>query len=92
MTWKRPTDPNGADHPSIGQRCPACQEEFAVGDYTTLVPIGPGSDPEKQRKARQQVAYTAVAIEAHWACVTGESIPPKPQGGINFTDVDERGR
>lgn len=64
--------PKSADHPSVGNPCPACHEPFAAGDYTTLVMLGPGSDPDEQERARSGRAYTAVAVEAHWTCVTGE--------------------
>lgn len=68
----RPYGPKKADHPSIGNPCPACQVPFVEGDWTTLVPIGPGADPEAQAKARDGMSYNAVAIEAHWTCATGE--------------------
>ena len=60
--------PKLADHPSIGEKCPGCHEEFTEGDMTTLVTIGPGKDPEEQERARAGRAYTAVAIEVHAAC------------------------
>ena len=64
-------EPKPDDHPTIGDRCPACGKPFREGDYTTLVPLGPGDDPENQRKARENQAYNAVAVEAHWKCATG---------------------
>ncbi len=64
--------PKEADHPSVGDLCPACGKAFRAGDYATLVAIGPGDDPENQQNAREGRAYNAVAVEAHWACVTGE--------------------
>lgn len=66
--------PKPATHPSVGQRCPACEQPLAVGDYTTLIPIGPGDREENRRKAREGRAYNAVAIEVHWACATGEDV------------------
>ena len=72
----RPTShkfgPKAVDHPGISKECPGCHQPLKAGDYTTLVAIGPGSDPESRKKAREGYAYNAVAIEAHWACVTGE--------------------
>lgn len=59
------------DHPSIGDGCPACDVLLAAGAEVTLVPIGPGSDPEEQAKARAGGPYTAVAILAHWDCAGG---------------------
>ena len=54
-------------------RCPGCHERFKEGDYVTLVVIGPGGDAESRRRAREgNQAYNAIAIPAHWACVTGE--------------------
>lgn len=64
--------PKAADHPGIGVPCPACGQPFKAGDYTTLVEIGPGDDPEAQEKKRAGAPYNAVAVEAHWQCVTGE--------------------
>lgn len=64
--------PKAADHPSIGEDCPACRKPFVVGDYTTLVELGPADSPEEQQKARTGRAYNAVALEVHWACATGE--------------------
>lgn len=43
--------PKSTDHPTIGKDCPACKKPFVEGDYTTLVSLGPGDDPEEQRKA-----------------------------------------
>lgn len=67
--------PKAADHPSVGRPCAACQEPFTEGDFTTLILIGPGNNPESRRRAREGQAYNAVAIEVHWACVTGETDP-----------------
>lgn len=64
--------PKKAEYLQPGLECPGCNQEFKVGDYTTLVPIGPGSDPESRERARNGRAYNAVALEAHWGCVTGE--------------------
>lgn len=64
--------PKEAGSMGIGELCPGCKMPFKVGDYTTLVTIGPGDSPEEQRNAREGRAYTAVAVEAHWTCVTGE--------------------
>ena len=60
--------PKIADHPSIGEICPACRKPFQAGDYTTLVCLGPGDDKEEQEKAISGRAYNAVAAEVHWAC------------------------
>lgn len=64
--------PKPADHPTTGQICPACGKPMAEGSYTTLVPLGPGDDPNAQRRCRMGRVYTAVAVEIHWACATGE--------------------
>jgi len=78
MHSARKFGPKEEDDKSIGEECPGCQEKFKVGDYTTLVTIGPGADKEQQERARNCVAYNAVALEAHWACVTGELDPINP--------------
>lgn len=59
-------------HPSVGKDCLACHLPFVVGDYTTLIPLGPGADPEARRQLRAGRPYNAVAIEIHWGCATGE--------------------
>lgn len=64
--------PKDADHWSVGRECPACRQPFRAGDYTTLVALGPGDDPEARRKAAAGTPYNAVAQELHWACATGE--------------------
>lgn len=64
--------PKTADHPSVGRECPACHAPFTAGDFTALVMLGPGDDPEQQEKAAAGRAYNAVALEVHWSCATGE--------------------
>lgn len=64
--------PKPADAPSIGKPCPACQRPFVAGDFTALVPLGPGEDEENRAKAAEGRPYTAVAVEVHYACHTGE--------------------
>lgn len=64
--------PKAADHPSVGTNCHACGAQFEEGDYTGLVMLGPGIDPEARQRAREGRPYNAVAEEVHWACMTGE--------------------
>jgi len=64
--------PKSPDHPSVGKTCPACNKPLKVGDYTTLISLGPGDDEEEQKKARALRPYNAVATEVHWACATGK--------------------
>lgn len=64
--------PKSADHLSVGESCPACDVAFTEGDFTTLVPLGPGADSSERARARDGRAYNAVAAEVHWACATGE--------------------
>jgi hypothetical protein len=63
--------PKTADHPSVGEPCPACKVSFKEGDFTTLVVLGPGNDPEEQTKAKEGRPYNAVAVEVHWKCSGG---------------------
>jgi hypothetical protein len=63
--------PKAATHPSVGEPCAACHEPFAEGDFTTLVPLGPGPDPDARADARADVPYNAVAVEVHYVCATG---------------------
>lgn len=72
MDKLRKFGPKKKDHPSIGRSCPACEEEFEAGDYTTLIALGPGDDPDARKKAREGRPYNAVAKGVHWACATGE--------------------
>jgi len=60
--------------PKPGDRqdeCAACHELFYAGDFTTFIKLGPGADPEQQRRCREGLPYDAVALEVHWACATG---------------------
>ena len=61
--------------PSISEEleCFACKKLIGLGDYTALVPLGPGDDPKSQNKCLYGRPYDAVAIEIHWACATGEA-------------------
>jgi hypothetical protein len=59
-------------HITVGDPCIACGEPLAAGDYTCLIPLGPGNDAEAQERARESRYYNAVAIEIHWSCATGE--------------------
>ena len=72
--------PKAADHPSIGERCPACHEPFKEGDYTTLILIGPGNDKEEKAKARDGRTYNAVCVEVHWECSEHGSIEDRQAG------------
>lgn len=63
--------PKEAEHPSVGEFCPACKKSFKAGDYTTLIALGPGDNPEQQERAREGRPYNAVAQEVHWVCATG---------------------
>lgn len=76
-SMKYPFGPMTADDYAIESHmtCPACKEEFKAGDYTVLVPIGPGKDPEAQELCRQGRVHNAIAVQAHWSCVTGEPDP-----------------
>lgn len=71
MTNLHKFGPKSANHPTIGELCKACNQPFKEGDYTTLIPLGPGNDPEEQQKAAEDKAYNAVAIEIHYSCATG---------------------
>jgi hypothetical protein len=60
--------PKSEDHPSIGNKCPACHVPFKAGDFTALIALGPGDDAETQERALAGRPYNAVAVEIHWAC------------------------
>lgn len=63
--------PKTKDHPSVGKLCPARNKPFAEGDYTALIPYGPGDDLEAQRRAQEGRAYNDVAAEVHFSCAGG---------------------
>lgn len=68
MTTMRKFGPKAADHPGIGIECPACHVRFKEGDWTTLVVLGPGDDPDARERRDTGRVYTAVALEIHWEC------------------------
>jgi hypothetical protein len=63
--------PKPEGHPSIGDPCQACRINFKAGDFTALVPLGPGDDTEEQAKCRAGRPYNAVSVEVHYACAGG---------------------
>jgi len=65
--------PKSASHPGIGRECPACHVPFAEGDYTALVMLGPGDDPDARTRRDDGRAYNAVALEVHWDCSPQET-------------------
>jgi len=71
MTELRKMGPMPQAHWILEETCPACKKQFEVGDYTTLIALGPGDDPEAQQRAREGRVYNAVAIPVHWDCATG---------------------
>lgn len=68
--WGPREEPTG--HPSEQIPCAACGKLFVKGDYTMLVALGPGDNTDDRKKARDGSYYSAVAVECHEACVTGE--------------------
>lgn len=68
----RKVGPRPAADLSIGQPCFACGVPFAVGDYTTLIPLGPGNKEAARAEARLGRPFCAVAVQIHWSCATGE--------------------
>jgi dUTP diphosphatase len=63
--------PKPADHPNVGKPCIACRLPLVAGDYTALVDLGPGPDPEQQRRAALGLPFQAIAAEIHWTCAGG---------------------
>jgi hypothetical protein len=51
-----------------GRNCPACRKPFLEGDYTTLIALGPGDDPEARERCKANRPYNAVALEIHYDC------------------------
>lgn len=56
-----------------GSPCAACGAPVEGKDEATLVPLGPGADPEARRKAGLGQWYNAVAVLTHRACARGEA-------------------
>jgi hypothetical protein len=83
MSELRQFGPKAPDHPGVGVECLACGVPFVVGDYTALVPVGPGDDPDQQAKARDGRPYTAIGVEVHWLCATGEPAPSPESAGAD---------
>jgi len=63
--------PKKGDHPSVGELCPACHVALKEGDFTTLIPLGPGDDPEVQQRASEGRVYNTIAVEVHYNCAGG---------------------
>ena len=63
--------PMQTNDPMLGKMCVACQKLFQVGDYTTLIVVGPGDNPDEQLKCREGFNYKVCAVEVHYACATG---------------------
>lgn len=64
----RKSGPKQADHPSVGEKCPACKKPFKAGDYTTLVCLGPGDDEEARWQRDEGRPHNVVSLEIHWEC------------------------
>jgi hypothetical protein len=69
----RKFEPLKPDHPLVGRECPACHVVFVAGDVTTLVPLGPGDDPDARQRRDEGRPYNAVAQPLHWDC--SEQLP-----------------
>lgn len=69
MEIVRKMGPLSADHPLVlrAVECPGCDAPFKVGEWVTLVTIGPGDSPESRERARKGAPYTAVSLAAHYA-------------------------
>lgn len=66
--------PKDARHPTVGGTCLLCQEPYVAGDYTTILPMGPGGDQESRTLCRAGQPYEGIGVEVHWVCATGH--PP----------------
>lgn len=59
--------PRAADSPHQ-KPCAACGKPFQEGDFTTIVAVGPGDDPEQRQRRDEGRPYNSVAVEVHWDC------------------------
>lgn len=67
MSELRKFGPKVSTHPSIGKECPLCDIQFAEGDYTTLLEIGP-TDTENAVKRDTGRTYNSECYEVHYIC------------------------
>lgn len=70
--FQRPQGPIYMGTPA--ELCAACNLPLKDGDYTVLVPLGPGADSEARERARAGRPYNAIAVEIHYACLSGEEL------------------
>lgn len=66
--------PKDHRHPTVGGVCLLCQEAFKGGDYTSILPMGPGPDEESRTLCKAGQNYEGIGVEVHWLCATGR--PP----------------
>jgi hypothetical protein len=71
-TQPDPRGPKPADERAVGLPCPACQIKLTAKDIVALLVLGPGRDSEARVQARAGLPFQGVAVELHWACVTGD--------------------
>lgn len=69
-----PTDRKGPFTEEVAEGlgvCVACRSYFEEGEYSVLIPLGPGDDTEAQEKAKAGQWYNAVAVAIHDTCSGG---------------------
>ena len=71
-----------------GVACPSCNTSLQPGDLCTLVPIGPGADPEARRAARLNVRFNVASLIVCWPCVSGEEPIAKPTTDLERSEGD----
>lgn len=64
--------PKSIGHPTVGGSCLLCQGVYKIGDYTTILPLGPGENQESRNLCRRGQPYEGIGVEVHWGCATGE--------------------
>lgn len=67
----------GSATTDTGWRCALCEKPVLAGQYTVLIQLGPGDDPEARKRAREGRWYNTYAIGVHYACATGRDAPEK---------------
>jgi hypothetical protein len=60
--------PLAADHPSVGDVCAVCGEELLADAIVTVIPLGPGADPDDQAKATRGGWYSCLGVIGHASC------------------------
>lgn len=54
-----------------GRACAGCGKAVGLDDMVGYILVGPGDDSAARAAAAAGKCYPAIAVVAHWACITG---------------------